>query len=294
MSKEKVDIINLAVDLGNFNIKTSSGIIFPSRFKEGNEINPLNEDIIIYDGKSYVMEKGTFDNKFNKAQKNYLPNLLYAIIKSTSNEDINLMLGFPLDNEGIVEQFKSELMNKSFEFVFVKSGVPTVKKINIHEVGCIGEGVSAFYLLTQAQREQSLIMYDIGGRTTNISIFENKRLKSKYTYPKGTINMFYDIATRYNNANGSNVIVEDTERLVDEGYITGCEVEEKLFLNGLMNFIEDKVDKRTYKNYFTGGGSIRLRKHIENDLNGIIMDDPLFNNCKANKIIADIKWNDGK
>ena len=87
------NILDLEIVLGNYNIKTSTGVIFRSTFEYGIPCNPLGEHIISFNGNSYTMEKGTFNNTFNKAKKDYLPNLLYAIIKSSSNhqEDSNLM-----------------------------------------------------------------------------------------------------------------------------------------------------------------------------------------------------------
>ena len=69
----------LAIDLGNFSIKTSEEIIFTSTFEEGKSDNPLGETILKYDGKFYTMFKGSFDNAYNKAEKDYMPNLLLAI-----------------------------------------------------------------------------------------------------------------------------------------------------------------------------------------------------------------------
>ena len=71
MTKLNKKIIDLEIDLGNYNTKSSNGVIFRSTFKEGMPINPLGENVVTFGGKSYTMEKGKFDNTFNKAQKNY-------------------------------------------------------------------------------------------------------------------------------------------------------------------------------------------------------------------------------
>ena len=37
------------------------------------------------------MEAGEFENEFNKAKKNYLPNLLYAISRSFDEDEFRLI-----------------------------------------------------------------------------------------------------------------------------------------------------------------------------------------------------------
>lgn len=285
-------MINLQIDLGHYNIKTNIGIVFKSTFKKGKEINPFGEDIIFVENEYYTMEKGSFDNTNNKALKNYKPNLCYAIAKSidTTEADINLMLGIPLDSLGAFDLFKEELLHQTLEFEYNK--IPY--RIYINDVKAVGEGISSYYTLSEKQRSEDLLIVDIGGRTTNVVTFEKGKLTHKFTIPLGTIHLFSRIGTRFNNDEGSNKVVEEIERLIDNGYIKNTEIEEKQFLNDIMNYIEGKVDRRTYKNYYTGGGSLRLKRLIEEYLSpsGIVMDNPLFTNVKGNEIIANMIWGD--
>ena len=288
--RRKINITDLEIDLGNYNVKSSVGVIFRSTFVEGKPANPLGENVITYNGNSYTMEKGTFDNTFNKANKNYLPNLFYAIIKSSNpeSEDFNLMLGYPLDNESVAEQFKNDLIGQEFKVKYQRGQRETDRTIRIHNVRCVGESLSSFYTLNANERGEDLIIIDIGGRTTNVSVFQNRRLVDKFTIPSGTINLFGDIIKRWNNDNGDNKTVEDAERLIKREYITGCEVEYKRFLDELMNQIEKHLDRNTYKNYFTGGGSEMLKELIEDYLepSGTVMDNAILTNCNGNREIA--------
>lgn len=289
--RRKINITDLEIDLGNYNVKSSVGVIFRSTFVEGKPANPLGENVITYNGNSYTMEKGTFDNTFNKANKNYLPNLFYAIIKSsnTESEDFNLMLGYPLDNESVAEQFKNDLIGQEFKVKYQRGQRETDRTIRIHNVRCVGESLSSFYTLNANERGEDLIIIDIGGRTTNVSVFQNRRLVDKFTIPSGTIDLFGDIIKRWNNDNGDNKTVEDAERLIKREYITGCEVEYKRFLDELMNQIEKHLDRNTYKNYFTGGGSEMLKELIEDYLepSGTVMDNAILTNCNGNREIAE-------
>lgn len=282
--------MNLVVDLGNYNTKTNKNVIFKSAFIRGKDINPMGEDIVFVDNEYYTIGKGTFDNKFNKALKNYKPNLCCAIAKSIDEKEcsINLMLGVPLDNLGIIDLFKEQLLGKDLEFTFNNDDY----KIHINDLKAVGEGVSSFYTFNTTQRAEDLLIIDIGGRTTNVASFEKGKLIKKFTIPLGMLDLFSRIGTKYNNLNGDNKIPEEIERLIDSKYITGVEDEEKQFLDDIMNAIESKLDRRTYKNYYTGGGSERLKVHIENYLqpNGIIMENPLFTNVKGNEVIAKTIW----
>lgn len=290
----KKNIIDLQIDMGNYNIKSSTGVIFRSTFEPGKPINPLGENVITYDGSSFTMEKGHFDNKYNKAQKNFLPNLFYAIIKSSNveNEDFNLMLNYPLDNEKVAEEFKTILTDKEFKIEYQRGQKVVNRTIKIHDVRCVGESLSSYYTLNANQRAEDLFIADIGGRTTNVSVFQNGKLVDKFTVPSGTLDLFETIVTRWNNDNGDNKTVEEAERLINKGYITDCEVEYKQFLDELMNKIEKKLDRKTYINYYTGGGSELLKDLIENYLSpkGTIMENPLFTNCNGNReIVAAIR-----
>lgn len=283
-------IIDLEIDLGNYNIKTSNGVIFRSTFENGFPVNPLGENVIGIEGSYYTMEKGEFNNTFNKAKKNYMPNLMYAIIKSSEydREDFNLMLGYPLDNEAVVEEFKEQLVGKEFKVEYIRGHVKTIRTIRIHEVKCVGESLSSYYTLNANQRAEDLFIADIGGRTTNVSVFQKRRLVKKFTVALGTLDLFDRIVARWNNNNADNKTVEDAERLINAGYITGCEVEYKQFLDDIMNQLEKKLDRNTYVNYYTGGGSELLKHLIEGYLEpkGIVMENPLFTNCNGNKEIA--------
>jgi plasmid segregation protein ParM len=135
----------LCVDLGNLNIKTSEEIKFSSRFRKG-EFAPVGEQTIEYDGVYYTMQKGDLESEFNKAEKNYMPNLLYAIGKSTDDSIIDLVLGVPLDNLGIKERFKEALVGKTFKFKM--NG--TDKSVKINRLATVGEGLSSYYTLEKS------------------------------------------------------------------------------------------------------------------------------------------------
>lgn len=278
----------LAVDLGNYNIKTSEEIIFSSRFVTGGDFAPVGEETIEINGVFYTMMKGEFENKFNKAAKNYLPNLLYAVGKSTteSDKEIDLVLGVPLDNLAIKDKFRDDLKGKTFKFKIND----TDREITINRVATIAEGMSSFYTLSKSEREKDTLIIDIGGRTTNVVTFVNGKAENKFTITKGMIDLYDSIKTRV-NANGNNYELEEMERLIKNGVFGDVSEDKKNFLQNIMNKIELKLKYETYNVYFTGGGSIELEEVIKAlILKPNFIPNALFSNVLGNKKVAQMKW----
>lgn len=278
----------LAVDLGNFNIKTSEDVIFPSRFVKGGGYAPIGEETIEYNGIYYTMMKGEFENKFNKAEKNYMPNLLYAIAKSTTDKEIDLVLGVPLDNLAIKDKFKEDLKGKTFKFKLNDKQ----KEIKINRIAIIAEGMSSYYTLSKTDREKNVCIIDCGGRTTNVCTFIDGKVEKKFTINEGMINLYDNIKTRFNLA-GNNYEIEDMERLIKNGVFGDISEDKKIFLDALMNKIEFKLKLHTYNVWFTGGGSIELEDVIKATiLKPNFVENALFSNALGNKKVAQQKWSD--
>lgn len=280
----------LAIDLGNYNIKTSEGISFSSRFTEGVSENPVGEEIIKFNEKTYTMTKGVFDNTFDKSKKEYLPNLLYAIAKSSSSKDteFDIVLGVPLDNLGITNNLKEELENKEFEFEY--NGKE--KKIKINRVATVGEGISTYYNLNENDRDKDCLIIDIGGRTVNVCSFIDKKLDKKFTIIDGMINLYDNIKLK-ENLIGKNYKTEDIERLIKRGIITDIENEKIKFINGILNQVQLYIDRNTFDIFFTGGGSIELKEDLAKILpNAVFVENALFSNVNGNKEIAKIQWSE--
>ncbi|WP_338631868.1 ParM/StbA family protein [Clostridium baratii] len=277
----------LAVDLGNYNIKTSEGVIFESRFEEV-EKEDFDTDLMELDGRYYKMESGSFENEFNKAKKNYLPNLLYAISKSIDSNkiEIDLVLGVPASNLGISNELKNDLENKIFKFNIF--GVE--KEVKINRVATVAEGLSSFYTLKKDERTKDVLILDIGGRTINVCTFSKGKNIMKFTQPKGMIDLYALVQERYNKE-GNNADVEEIIRLLDNATIN-CNEEKQAFVKEQINKIKLKIsDFSTYKIWVTGGGSLELQEALRDNIGEInYIADSLFSNAKGNKNIAQAKW----
>lgn len=280
----------LAVDLGNYNIKTSEGVVFNSKFTEGVSENPVGEEIIKFNGKTYTMTKGIFDNTFDKSKKEYLPNLLYAIAKSSTSKDIefDIVLGVPLDNLGITNNLKEELENKEFEFEYNN----IERKIKINKIATVGEGISTYYNLNESDRSKDCLIVDIGGRTINVCSFIDKKLDKKFTIIDGMINLYDNIKLK-ENLTGKNYKTEDIERLIKREIINDIEDEKSKFIKGILNQIQLYIDINTFDIFFTGGGSIELREDLSKIVpNATFVENALFSNVNGNKEIAKIQWSE--
>lgn len=280
----------LTIDLGNYNIKTSEGVCFPSTFKKDISANPLGEEILEYNGETFIMGTGEYDNTFNKSKKNYIPNLLYAIAKSSSKDDneFNIVLGVPLDNLNITNNFKEDLEGK--EFKFLVNG--TERKIKINKIATVGEGISSYYTLDDVNRAKDCLIIDIGGRTVNVCTFINKKLDKKFTVNKGIIDLYDSIKTRVNST-GENFNTEDIERLMKKDIIKDTKDDKKLFVETILNAIKLKLNKETFDIFLTGGGSIELKEELKEYMpNCTFLDNPIFSNAAGNKKIALAQWRD--
>lgn len=279
----------LTVDLGNYNVKTSEGVIFSSKFTTTNlNFDEDNEFIIEFEGTKYYMERGTFDKEFNKKDKNYIPLLLAAVYKSikVSTNTIDLVLGVPASQIASKEEFIKELEGKTFYY----NANGKEKSIYFRRVAVVKEGFSAFYTLSREEREQRSLIIDIGSRTINASSFINKKCEKSVTIPIGVLNLYEIIKERENNK-GSNLKVEEIEDLIGTHFIGDVSQEKNDFLKQVLNELKLNFNTKLYNVYFCGGGTVVLEKNIKSKITRAkIMDNPLFSNVIGNKNIAKAKW----
>lgn len=278
----------LAVDLGNYNIKTSEGVMFRSTFVAGAPANPLGEEVLVYGDSTYCMDKESeFEYVFNKNKKNYMPNLLYAISKSTEESKIKLVIGTPVDNLSLSADFKADLEGKTFEF----SINGKERKITIEKVGVVAEGVSSFYMLPAEKQADDIMIVDIGGRTVNVVTFRNKRIEYKKTVTYGMIEFYNKVKERY-NSQGNNIATEQVYSFVKKGIIKVEHEDEVAFVKRIFNEIESIIkDRNFYKIFVTGGGAETLIDTIkEIEPSAALMSDPINSNCQGNKRIGEVQW----
>lgn len=285
----------LSIDLGNFNVKTSEGVKFSSNFTVLDLASEnFDTNILTYNGVSYSMDKkDAFELEFNKAERNYIPNLLYALAKSCGEEvtEVKLILGVPISNIGLRDRFKQDLEGKTFTFKV--RGEEKERTITISKLGVLPEGMSSFYALPSAEREKDLLIIDIGGRTVNLATFRDKKAEKKTSLPIGTINLYNTIAERF-NIMGNNIMIYEVENAINKGYIPEeiykpCYED---FIDSIFNSIKLIANLDLYqKVWITGGGAMVLRELIKPRNEKIdCMENPLFSNVNGNKKVALAQW----
>ena len=285
----------LSIDLGNFNVKTSEGVKFSSNFTVLDLASEnFDTNILTYNGISYSMDKkDAFELEFNKAERNYIPNLLYALAKSCGEEvtEVKLILGVPISNIGLRDRFKQDLEGKTFTFKV--RGEEKERTITISKLGVLPEGMSSFYALPSAEREKDLLIIDIGGRTVNLATFRDKKAEKKTSLPVGTINLYNTIAERF-NIMGNNIMIYEVENAINKGYIPEeiykpCYED---FIDSIFNSIKLIANLDLYqKVWITGGGAMVLRELIKPRNEKIdCMENPLFCNVSGNKKVALAQW----
>lgn len=278
------------IDLGNYNIKLDIDIDFISTFAEVDDADQSETNVLEFQGTRYRMEyeEGSFDPEFNKAKKDYIPNLLWALDKAgvVDNDEYRVILGLPINNLGQSEKIISDLKDKSFTYTTDKT-----KTITIKEVYVVGEGISSYYMLPSSIREEDLVIIDIGGRTSNVVEYSKKRVKEKDTVNMGMIEFYKRIKVKFNNEEGESVDTHNVKHLIEKNVIPQYECVEDEFVNELMRQVKDNFNLGLGKKIiFTGGGSITLKSAITRYNNKFIfIDNPLYSNVKGNMKLAKAK-----
>lgn len=280
-----------SIDLGNYNIKCCDDIEFIATFEELDLADQSEDNILELDGKKYAMEKESdFDPMFNKAKKDYLPNLVWTLDKMGAEDgDIyQVILGLPINSLGQADTLKDELTGKKITYI-----TDVKKTITIEKVGIVGEGISSYYMLPKDEREKDLIVIDLGGRTTNVVEYKNKKLVKKDTINEGMIDLFGNIKIKYNNTDGADEPLETHEiyHYIQKEQVPLYQDITDKFISDIMKKIKLKFNLGLGKTiYFTGGGSVTLKESIKKyDKNFKFMDNPLYTNVKGNMKIAKAK-----
>jgi len=183
----------LGIDIGNYSVKTSTGVNFKSLVST--EENLLGSKIKIeFDNKTFYIGEGNRDTELDKASKESFLPLLYSAIALSSPAQYNkVVVGLPINQ---YKSRKAEIENKiskeSNKKIILNDKERT---LTITEFKVYTEGVGAYQSLDS---EEDMIIIDIGGRTTDIAYIFNGELKTTSTVNVGTLNIYKNIADQLN------------------------------------------------------------------------------------------------
>lgn len=284
----------LGVDLGNWNVKTSEGDIFPSRYTVIENILGATGDVLEYEGIKYYIKEGKLENNYDKANKETNIILFLYSLAIQKNSYFKAVVGLPvLAYKNSKETFRDKLMeNKIYKLIL--NGKE--KTIVIEDLIVFPEGAGAYFNITN--RAKNAVTIDIGGGTTNIVSFKNGKLDKCTTIAKGMIELYNRIRDFLNSKYTLKLELEDIESLLKEGLkVDGQEVNWSFIKSITDNFISDLMNElrnfeiRTSTVYLTGGGTKLLKAPLKYKIPGLVLvEDYLFANARGFRNVGGAKW----
>lgn len=286
----------LGVDLGTYSVKTSTKVTFFSKITQGDSFTENNK--ININGSNYIIGSGEFSTDWDKSNKDNTLMLLYSAIYKSTQDNINqVVIGLP------VQQYKKN-KNTLIELVENnKHARVNDRDIFITDITVAPEGASSYYSMDMNIREEvgdkQLIIIDIGGRTTDIIVFENKKIVDVKTIPVGMLNIYQEIIDTVNTKYTESLALEDGEIILRDGLFLKGQQEDITFIQPILKrnfntiFKELQLKYNTNKGYvyLTGGGSITLQLAFKNRLkNLIISKNPIFDNAIGFERVGESLW----
>jgi len=286
----------LGVDLGNYGVKTSERIHFLSKISEMDNFTEDNK--FIYNNRKLFIGEGEFSTDWNKSRKeNTLPLLFAAIYRSTTDSLNQVVIGAPIQQYKSCKQELKELIENN------RCGIIDDKQIIITDIEVAPEGASAYYNIGADVRSEigtkQLIIIDIGGRTTDISLFINKKIVDIKTIPVGMLNIYQDIIDYINTTYTENFVLEDGKMVLREGLFLNGENKDVSFIkpilhkhfNSIYKDLQLKFNVNKGYVYLTGGGSLSLQYGFRNRLKNLILsNDPVYDNVIGFKKVGEQLW----
>ena len=283
----------LGIDLGNWNVKTSEGNIFPSRYTTIENILGATGDVLEYEGVKYYLREGKLENNYDKANKETNIILFLYALALQKDRYFKVVVGLPaLTYKSNRDAFKEKLLeNKVYNLKI--NGIE--KTIIIEDLIVFPEGAGSYYSLSQ--RTKNAVIVDIGGGTTNIVSFKNGKLDKCTTLGKGMIELYNNVREYLNSTYTLKLELEDIEVIMREGLrVDGNEISFAFIKPIIDSFVKDLMNElrnypiRTSKVLLTGGGSKLLRGPLSKIAGLEVIEDYLFSNAKGFKRVGEAKW----
>ena len=286
------------VDLGNYNVKAMNSLavksIFKSNISRDYESYPDAFKHIKIDGEYTYFEKGPFSMEYIKTKKDYTAQLMYSI--ASLNEEVdeiktNLTLLLPISEIQEKNKYIDGIKGKTFD-CSVKLKTKRNKKIIIEDVMVLPEGYVIYFKLGEKYKTSSIVIIDIGGRTTNLVAMVNGEPKVLKTLKIGALDFYAKIRELHADKEYN---LEDIERLIKEGKIVVTDKQIAQFANDILNQIKQHIKLEHYEHVlFAGGGALIIEKIIKDILpdNCEIVDEPLESNMEGAMEASKLAWNE--
>lgn len=283
-------------DIGHKNAKTCFGKtdkdldLFRSTVAEvDNDVLEKRNDIIInYNNRDYAVgtEYGAYSVEDDKSKDDIFKICLFTAVArgmSSPIEDVSLVTGLPLN---YYKRYKDSLIESlEGKTIKLKIGIET-KIINFANVKPYPES-AGIIIIDQEIFKGAVIVIDIGGRTVDISYFENGKLVKTGSYDLGMLTVYSTIVKYVNEHYPTDYSVLAAENIIKENKITADDKEIefntsrfiKAHANEILRRIKLDFPWKTSKKRFTGGGSIALKDYLPNKSQ--IKDSTIYDNAKV-------------
>jgi plasmid segregation protein ParM len=293
--------ILLGLDNGNKCTKTSEGYIAESGFTKSNSEPISASNLLIYEGKFYSIGGNRLSVQMDKTvnQDTFimsLPAIADAVDRAgiEDESDVILGVGLPIVNYGTLKKkFREYFLRQDVKFNFNKKGYT----INIIDCRVYPQGYASLITVFNSYRDILCNVIDIGGYTVDIFRVENGIIDttSCYSLPDGIITLIANIQQELLKTN-----IRLTETQVQD-IILGrepviFEADVKKIIKAMSNeYVENilaKIEEYGFEfrnpTIFTGGGSMLLRKYIEESTRVRYADFlDQFANAKGYKILLE-------
>jgi len=280
------------VDLGNMNIKyhgQAGDSVFSSKISTDSRPYEDGFQRVELDGRKTYIGVGELSREFSKSDRDYIPQLLYAICKANSDAEIidtNLSLLLPSLQMTNKHKLVETLKNKDFSFKF--NGKDRV--VSIKDLLILPEGYISYFDLSDEERKQDLCIIEIGSRTINICTIIEGKIEDMNTVKYGSLD-FYTKIKNIEAGKGEDYTEEDIERLIKRGTIKVTKKLYEEFLNDILNYVKAYVNIKNFDTYFTGGTSLMLKPYIEEKCKECkLFAKPLTSNLNGSIVASKTVW----
>lgn len=250
----------ISVDIGYSYTKTHKMLIFPTRVQKDGDMLLGSE--VIYKGQKYCVGFGRPEYELNKIKSDVMKICgLYAICKTTLDNDIILITGLPIGQY----QSQKQALRESFLHDTTITVAGTERTLKIHDVKIYPQGAGALH---SAKIEGDCILVDIGGMSVDIAYFQvqndgRRTLKKHKSLYNGVIFLNDKVINAINSKFDLGLKLEDAERIIKNGlYINGVKQDLGFTKSIIFDHILELKDELTLnypvsttKVYLCGGGA---------------------------------------
>lgn len=301
----------LGIDLGNYNVKVSNGVVFPSLYTEideneflKNKVMGRQHPVVMYEGRYFLIGVGEPDTELRKSIKKVNPLLLYALHLSATEKTVKVVTGIPLSQFRAEDKKAQEKKLKGewdFEVWTKEVGKFCKKTIVVEDVICLMECFGAIFANGVTDREYILI--DMGGLTTNIiKVKDGVNDGNGITVNIGAFALIEEIQTRVMEDYNFDITLDMAKEVLENGgqiydalndrYIQLPIDRYKMkIVEKIKNDTGRKMPYANFKVYLSGGGSEEFKDQFAEVFpNSRIVPDYLFSNAKGYQRIGVSVW----